>query len=80
MLYCAVQVSTLFPSPETQEGVKGGVVLLRLQPPAAADTPLTLSVSWEDRAGARGAANRTVALPADLDAAGTAANSSYPGG
>ena len=27
---------TLFPSPKTEEGVKGGVVLLRMQPPAAA--------------------------------------------
>lgn len=25
----ALQVSTLFPSPKTEEGVKGGVILLR---------------------------------------------------
>ena len=31
-----LQVHTLFPSPKTEEGVKGGVVLLRMQPPAAA--------------------------------------------
>ena len=43
---------TLFPSPKTEEGIKGGVVLLRLRPPAnGANTPLRLAVTYADREG-----------------------------
>ena len=45
---------TLFPSPKTDEGIKGGVVLMRLAPPAGgANTPLRLAVSYTDRKGQR---------------------------
>ena len=48
----APQVHTLFPSPKTEEGIKGGVVLLRLRPPAnGANTPLRLAVTYSDREG-----------------------------
>lgn len=44
---------TLFPSPKTEEGIKGGVVLLRLAPPAgtaiAAAPPLRLEACYQDR-------------------------------
>jgi hypothetical protein len=48
-----VQIHTLFPSPKTEEGIKGGVVLLRMRPPAAGanSTPLQLSVTYTDREG-----------------------------
>ena len=46
------QVHTLFPSPKTEQGIKGGVVLLRLRPPAnGANTPLRLAVTYADREG-----------------------------
>jgi Ca-activated chloride channel family protein len=48
-----VQIKTLFPSPKTEEGIKGGVVLLRMRPPTAGanSTPLQLSVTYTDREG-----------------------------
>lgn len=46
-----LQVSTLFPSPKTEEGIKGGVVLLRMRPPTAGNTPLQLTISYTDREG-----------------------------
>ena len=48
-----LQINTLFPSPKTEEGIKGGVVLLRMRPPAAgaSSTPLQLSVTYTDRGG-----------------------------
>ena len=48
-----VQIDTLFPSPKTAEGIKGGVVLLRMRPPTAGanSTPLQLSVTYTDREG-----------------------------
>jgi hypothetical protein len=46
-----LQVNTLFPSPKTEEGIKGGVVLLRMQPPNTANAPLRLTVTYTDRAG-----------------------------
>jgi len=46
-------VHTLFPSPKTEEGIKGGVVLLRLEPPegvALAVAPtLRLEARYQDR-------------------------------
>jgi len=48
-------VHTLFPSPKTEEGIKGGVVLLRLRPPNGlskdAAPPLRLAVTYSDREG-----------------------------
>ena len=47
------QINTLFPSPKTEEGIKGGVVLLRMRPPSggAGSMPLQLSVTYTDREG-----------------------------
>ena len=45
------QVHTLFPSPKTEEGVKGGVVLLRMLPPEGGEAPLGLEVSYVNREG-----------------------------
>lgn len=60
-------ITTLFPSPKTEEGIKGGVVLLRmgytnstLQGEAP---PLTLDVSYTDRNGTRFTSNRDVDVP-----------------
>ena len=45
-------MNTLFPSPKTEQGIKGGVVLLRMAPPpAGAHVPLQLAVTYTDRAG-----------------------------
>ena len=44
-------MSTLFPSPKTDQGIKGGVVLLRMKPPAAGNAPLQLTVTYTDRQG-----------------------------
>ena len=53
-----LQVHSLFPSPKTEEGIKGGVVLLRLAPPAgtpvAAAPPLRLEARYQDRWGGEG--------------------------
>eukprot|EP01025_Chloroclados_australasicus_P049211 TRINITY_DN5595_c0_g1_i5.p1 TRINITY_DN5595_c0_g1~~TRINITY_DN5595_c0_g1_i5.p1 ORF type:complete len:642 (-),score=87.91 TRINITY_DN5595_c0_g1_i5:882-2807(-) len=43
-----IEINTLFPSPRTEEGVKGGVVLLKMFKPDA-NIPLTLRVSYKDR-------------------------------
>ncbi|GAB4821980.1 hypothetical protein N2152v2_009026 [Parachlorella kessleri] len=57
-------INTLFPSSKTEEGVKGGVVLLRMRPPTGgANTPLLLTVTYKDRTGQVAASRRTVALP-----------------
>lgn len=37
-----------------------------MRPPAAANTPLQLMVSYEDRSGAKASFRRTVALPAGV--------------
>jgi Ca-activated chloride channel family protein len=47
----SLQVNTLFPAPKTEEGIKGGVVLLRMRPPTAGNAPLQLTVTYTDRAG-----------------------------
>jgi hypothetical protein len=56
-----VQINTLFPSPKTEEGIKGGVVLLRMRPPVAGanSTPLQLSVTYTDREGKQFRCGRT---------------------
>lgn len=67
-----MRVNTLFPSPQTEEGIKGGVVLLRMAPPntsnsdASANAPLKLSVSYTDRAGSSHNSLRSVELPEQL--------------
>lgn len=64
-----LQVHTLFPSPKTEEGIKGGVVLLRMKAPAAEvsgaspPAPLTVSVTYRDRSGQPFASNKEVPLP-----------------
>lgn len=49
----APQVNTLFPAAKTEEGIKGGVVLLRVMPPPgtnlATAPPLRLSARYADR-------------------------------
>jgi len=59
------RVNTLFPSPKTEEGVKGGVVLLRMGAPVDGPNavPLGLQVTYSDRKGEQHASQRTVALP-----------------
>ncbi|EFN56934.1 hypothetical protein CHLNCDRAFT_143466 [Chlorella variabilis] len=48
-----MRVSTLFPSAKSEEGIKGGVVLLRMRPPPGTDArtapPLRLSARYADR-------------------------------
>ena len=45
-------VNTLFPSPTSQEGSKGGVILLKLKKDGhSQDDDMTLTVSYHDRAG-----------------------------
>lgn len=47
-----MRVNTLFPSPTTEEGAKGGLVLLKLT--RTSDAPdITLTARYEDRAGQR---------------------------
>eukprot|EP01025_Chloroclados_australasicus_P002362 TRINITY_DN1053_c0_g2_i3.p1 TRINITY_DN1053_c0_g2~~TRINITY_DN1053_c0_g2_i3.p1 ORF type:complete len:661 (+),score=85.72 TRINITY_DN1053_c0_g2_i3:177-2159(+) len=43
-----IEVNTLFPTPKMEEGIKGGVVLLKMFKPDA-DIPLSLKVSYKDR-------------------------------
>ena len=61
------RVNTLFPSPKTEEGIKGGVVLLRMSVPEAGANavPLTLDASYTNRNGERFTTKRDVALPAE---------------
>jgi Ca-activated chloride channel family protein len=56
-----LEVNTLFPSAQTEEGIKGGVILLRLAPPDGTTSsttnfkpvPLILDASYTDRTGKR---------------------------
>lgn len=59
------RVTTLFPSPKTDQGIKGGVVLLRVAPPPEGVTsaPLALQASYSDRGGQNHTSERTVAFP-----------------
>lgn len=71
-LYPTLQIHTLFPSPKTEEGIKGGVVLLRMVPPAVKaaggvpSVPLALSATYRDRSGRAFAAIKEVKLPEGL--------------
>eukprot|EP00887_Chlorella_sp_A99_P005282 scaffold1.g5282.t1 len=67
------QIHSLFPSAKTDEGIKGGMVLLRVAPPlgvaAAAAPPLRLSARYADRAGNCHDSLRAVEVPAAAAAA-----------
>lgn len=73
-----MQVKTLFPSPKEDAAIKGGVVLVRMLRPAAANTPLQLVASYRDRTAfvrKRPASNTTRTVPAgDLGATGPGAS------
>eukprot|EP01024_Parvocaulis_polyphysoides_P008774 TRINITY_DN1262_c0_g1_i4.p1 TRINITY_DN1262_c0_g1~~TRINITY_DN1262_c0_g1_i4.p1 ORF type:complete len:300 (+),score=67.22 TRINITY_DN1262_c0_g1_i4:128-901(+) len=43
-----IEINTLFPTPRTEEGIKGGVVLLKMFKPEK-NIPLGLKVSYQDR-------------------------------
>eukprot|EP01024_Parvocaulis_polyphysoides_P054992 TRINITY_DN5590_c2_g1_i1.p1 TRINITY_DN5590_c2_g1~~TRINITY_DN5590_c2_g1_i1.p1 ORF type:complete len:429 (+),score=64.13 TRINITY_DN5590_c2_g1_i1:38-1288(+) len=43
-----IEINTLFPTPRTEEGIKGGVVLLKMFKPDS-NIPLELKVSYQDR-------------------------------
>lgn len=61
------EVNTLFPSPKSEEGIKGGVILMRVAAPEQGlnAVPLILDVSYTDRAGYTSTSKRTVKLPAE---------------
>ena len=60
-------INTLFPSPKTEQGIKGGVLLLRMIPPDDVHaSPLTLTVTYEDRNGTQHTSQRAVSFPADM--------------
>ncbi|KAL4435599.1 hypothetical protein ABPG77_002562 [Micractinium sp. CCAP 211/92] len=63
-----MRIHTLFPSAKTEEGIKGGVVLLRVQPPPgctpATAPPLRLAARYCDRAGKQYNTVREVQVPA----------------
>ena len=66
-----MRVDTLFPSPKTEEGIKGGVVLVRMAPPAAAAgssnaAPLNLAVTYTDRSNQSYTSRRTVGAAPEL--------------
>ncbi|MGE5329196.1 MAG: VWA domain-containing protein [Deltaproteobacteria bacterium] len=54
-----MRVNTLFPSANTGEGTKGGVILLKLKK-ISDESDLTLSVSYEDRTGKTDASTEKV--------------------
>lgn len=56
-----MKVNTLFPSKTTEEGTKGGLVLLKLKK-VSDDTSLKLKVSYEDRKGNLRGSERVVVL------------------
>ncbi|KAL4458691.1 hypothetical protein ABPG75_013556 [Micractinium tetrahymenae] len=58
-----MRIDTLFPSPKTEQGIKGGVVLLRMAPPQGGSRPLQLAVGYTDREGRQYSTKRTVAFP-----------------
>ena len=58
------RVNTLFPSPKSEQGIKGGVVLLRMQVPQGGATavPLNLEASYSDRQGKTYSTKRAVSI------------------
>ncbi|CAG9461306.1 unnamed protein product [Pedinophyceae sp. YPF-701] len=63
-----IEIPTLFPSPKTAAGVRGGVILLRVSAPnndGAAETPLRVTASYEDRSEQRREVTRDVPFPLD---------------
>eukprot|EP01025_Chloroclados_australasicus_P026989 TRINITY_DN26794_c0_g1_i6.p1 TRINITY_DN26794_c0_g1~~TRINITY_DN26794_c0_g1_i6.p1 ORF type:complete len:458 (-),score=61.95 TRINITY_DN26794_c0_g1_i6:3045-4418(-) len=46
-----VKVSTLFPTPKSSEGTKGGLILLQVKPNGAIAKPMYIKVSFEDASG-----------------------------
>ncbi|KAL4420138.1 hypothetical protein ABPG77_010354 [Micractinium sp. CCAP 211/92] len=58
-----MRIDTLFPSNKTEQGIKGGVVLLRMSPPQGGSRPLLLAVGYTDREGQQYSTKRTVGLP-----------------
>jgi Ca-activated chloride channel homolog len=54
-----MRINTLFPSPTTEEGSRGGLVLLRLARTGASPA-ITLTARYEDRAGKRQAITRQI--------------------
>lgn len=56
-----LRVNTLFPSPTTEEGARGGLVLLRLSR-TGHDPSITLTARYEDRAGQRLTTTRTLSF------------------
>lgn len=57
-----MRVNTLFPSASIEEGVKGGIVLLKLRK-IQGNSPVRLNVSYEDRDGNRSTTKKIVTLP-----------------
>ena len=53
-----LRVRTLFPSPTTEAGTRGSVVLAEVRQTGAAEIGLT--AEWEDRAGESGRAETTI--------------------
>lgn len=67
-----LRVNTLFATPTTDSGAKGGIVLLKLAD-TAAGAPLTLAVTYEDREGKTHAASQRLTLaPAEGEVCGNA--------
>ncbi|KAI3434996.1 hypothetical protein D9Q98_003048 [Chlorella vulgaris] len=62
-----MRVNTLFPAAKSEEGIKGGVVLLRMRPPPGTTLhtapPLRLSARYVDRAGKQYESLRVVEVP-----------------
>lgn len=71
------RVNTLFPSPKTEQGIKGGVMLLRVAPPTGGlnAVPLVLDVSYTDRSGNTTTSKRSVDV--SPQALGTANGTQY---
>lgn len=58
-----MRVNTLFPSPTTEEGTRGGLILLRLKK-IASDPTIVLTATYEDRSGRRQRATRKLEFDA----------------
>jgi Ca-activated chloride channel homolog len=56
-----MKVNTLFPSAKTEEGTKGGIVILKLRK-LSSDGSMKLRVSYEDRNGVPGQSEKSIAM------------------